>query len=301
MTTIQATAAVDCQNLGVRYGRIQALAQTSFTVGPGQVYALLGRNGSGKTSLVRCLLGHQKPHTGRVELFGQEVWSSRTALMQRVGVVSEEPDAPPAMTPRQLLRFCAGLYPHWDAAATDARLRRFRVPLDVPFGKLSRGQKAQLSLTLALGPGPELLVLDDPTLGLDALARREVYDELLSELAERGTTVFITTHDLAGIEGIADRVGILHEGRLLVDEPLEELKARYRRVSWAPFLALSPGELAPYAPLGIREGSLGGEAVLSRGDPRQLLDSDRPDLQVHSLSLEELFATLVGAESEVVS
>ena len=299
MTTTQATAVVDCRNLGVRYGRIQALEQASFTVEPGQVYALLGRNGSGKTSLIRCLLGHQKPQTGRVALFGQEVWSSRTALMQRVGVVSEEPDAPPLMTPRQLLKFCAGLYPRWDKTASDKRLQRFRVPMEVPFGKLSRGQKAQLSLALALGPVPELLVLDDPTLGLDAVARREVYDELLCELAERGTTVLIATHDLAGIEGIADRVGILHGGRLLLDASLEDLKARYSKVSWAPFHALQPGDLAPYGPLRIHEGSLGGEAVLSQGDPRQLLDSGRPDLQVQALSLEELFVTLVGSESEV--
>jgi ABC-2 type transport system ATP-binding protein len=301
MTITQATAVVDCRNLGVRYGRIQALEQASFTVAPGQVYALLGRNGSGKTSLIRCLLGHQKPQTGRVDLFGQEVWSARTALMQRVGVVSEEPDAPPAMTPRQLLTFCASLYPHWDETASSERLRRFRVPLEVPFGKLSRGQKAQLSLTLALGPGPELLVLDDPTLGLDAVARREVYDELLCELAERGTTVLIATHDLAGIEGIADRVGILHGGRLLLDASVEELKARYRKVSWAPFHALQADDLAPYGPLGIRESSLGGEAVLSQGDPRQLQEAGRPDLQVQALSLEELFVTLVGSESEVAS
>lgn len=301
MTITQAPPAVDCRNLSVRYGRIQALDEASFTVAPGQVYALLGRNGSGKTSLVRCLLGHQKPLAGRVELLGQDAWSRRTELMQRVGVVAEEPDAPPAMTPRQLLGFCADLHPGWDALAADDRLKRFRVPLGVPFGKLSRGQKAQLALTLALGPGPELLVLDDPTLGLDPVARREVYDELLSELADRGTTIFITTHDLAGIEGIADRVGILHEGRLLLDGSLEELKARHRKVSWAPFQALRPEELAPYAPLRIREGGLGGEAVLSQGDPARLLDGDRPDLKVHALSLEELFVALVGAESEVAS
>jgi ABC-2 type transport system ATP-binding protein len=299
MTTTQATAVVDCRNIGVRYGRIQALEQASFAVEPGQVYALLGRNGSGKTSLIRCLLGHQKPRTGRVDLFGQEVWSSRRALMQRVGVVAEEPDAPPLMTPRQLLKFCAGLYPRWDEAATTERLRRFRVPLEIPCGKLSRGQKAQLSLTLALGPGPELLVLDDPTLGLDAVARHDVYDELLCELAERGTTVLIATHDLAGIEGIADRVGILHGGRLLVDASLEDLKARYHKVSWAPFQALQAEDLAPYGPLRICEGSLGGEAVLSQGDPRNLLEADGPDLQVQALSLEELFVALVGAESEV--
>jgi ABC-2 type transport system ATP-binding protein len=264
MTITQTHAAVDCQNLGVRYGRIQALDQTSFTVESGQVYAMLGRNGSGKTSLIRCLLGHQKPCTGRVNLFGQEVWSARTALMQRVGVVAEEPDAPPTMTPRQLLKFCARLYPGWDAAASDERLRRFRVPMEIPFGKLSRGQKAQLSLTLALGPRPELLVLDDPTLGLDAVARREVYEELLSELADRGTTIFITTHDLAGIEGIADRVGILHGGRLLLDGKLEDLKARYTRSAGRPSSRFSPRTWLPMP----RLGSGRAPSVARRSCPR---------------------------------
>jgi ABC-2 type transport system ATP-binding protein len=290
---------VHCQQVGVRYGRTQALEATTFTVAPGQVYALLGRNGSGKTSLVRCLLGHQKPSSGHVELFGQDVWTFRQNLMHRVGVVAEEPDAPPTMTTRQILGFCAGLYPSWDGPGVEARLQRFRVPLNLPFGKLSRGQKAQVSLALALGSRPALLVLDDPTLGLDAVARREVYDELLGELAERGTTVFITTHDLAGIEGLADRVGILHRGRLLVDASLEALKARYRKVCWAPAQTLRPEDLAPFAPLGFRQGSLGGEAVL-QGDPASLLAA-RPEVQVQDLSLEELFVTLVGSEGEVAS
>ena len=287
---------VACCQVGVRYGRTQAVEEATFQVEPGQVYALLGRNGSGKTSLVRCLLGHQKPTAGRVELYGQEVWSSRQVLMHRVGVVAEEPDAPPLMTTRQLVRFCGGLYPTWDQAGVDGRLSRFRVPLDLPFGRLSRGQKGQVSLALALGPKPDLLVLDDPTLGLDAVARREVYDELLGELAERGTTVFITTHDLAGIEGLADRIGILHQGRLLVDASLEDLKARHQKVSWAPTQAVDPGDLAPFAPLWSRAGSLGGEAILTQGDPSQV-----PGMQVHALSLEELLVALVGAETEVAS
>ena len=290
------TLPVACRQVGVRYGRTQAVEEATFQVEPGQVYALLGRNGSGKTSLVRCLLGHQRPTAGRVELFGQDVWSSRQALMHRVGVVAEEPDAPPLMTTRQLVRFCGGLYPTWDQVGVDQRLQRFRIPMDLPFGRLSRGQKGQVALALALGPKPALLVLDDPTLGLDAVARREVYDELLGELAERGTTVFITTHDLAGIEGLADRIGILHQGRLLVDASLEDLKARHRKVSWAPTQAVDPRDLTPFAPLWSRAGSLGGEAILTQGDPSQ-----HPGLQVHALSLEELFVALVGSESEVAS
>ena len=295
MTSQAASLPVACHQVGVRYGRTQALDQASFQVEPGQVYALLGRNGSGKTSLVRCLLGHQKPTAGRVDLFGQDVWSARQALMHRVGVVAEEPDAPPLMTTRQLVRFCGSLYPTWDQAGVDQRLGRFRIPMDLPFGRLSRGQKGQVSLALALGPKPSLLVLDDPTLGLDAVARREVYDELLGELGERGTTVLITTHDLAGIEGLADRIGILHQGRLLVDASLEDLKARHRKVSWAPSQAVAPADLLPFAPLWSRTGSLGGEAILTQGDPSQV-----PGLQVHPLSLEELFVALVG-EAEVAS
>jgi ABC-2 type transport system ATP-binding protein len=296
MTIQAASLPVDCRQVGVRYGHTQALDRATFQVEPGQVYALLGRNGSGKTSLVRCLLGHQRPTAGRVELFGQDVWSSRQALMHRVGVVAEEPDAPPLMTTRQLVRFCGGLYPTWDQVGVDQRLQRFRIPMDLPFGRLSRGQKGQVALALALGPKPALLVLDDPTLGLDAVARREVYDELLGELGERGTTVLLTTHDLAGIEGLADRIGILHQGRLLVDASLEDLKARHRKVSWAPTQAVDPGDLAPFAPLWSRAGSLGGEAILTQGDPSQV-----PGLQAHPLSLEELFVALVGSESEVAS
>ena len=107
----------------------------------------------------------------------------------------------------------------------EARLKRFGVALDTPFGKLSKGQKGQVSLSLALASAPRLLVLDDPTLGLDAVARKAVFEELIGDLADRGTTVFITTHDLAGVEPIADRVGILREGRLVLDEEMEALKA----------------------------------------------------------------------------
>ena len=111
-----------------------------------------------------------------------------------------------------------------------ARLERTRVPVDVPFGQLSKGQKGAVMLALALGHAPELLVLDDPTLGLDVVARRMLYDELIGELADRGTTVLLTTHDLAGVEVLADRVGILNGAKLVVDESLDALKGRFRRI-----------------------------------------------------------------------
>ena len=290
---------IEAEGLRHCYGRSVALDGVSFTVGRGEVYALLGRNGSGKTTLIRCLLGHQKASAGSLRLRGLDAWSQREAALARVGVVAEEPDAPAARTARELMRFCAALHPGWDPAAVTALLARFEVPLDRPSGQLSRGQKAQLALALALGPRPELLVLDDPTLGLDPVARRQIYDELLVELADQGTTVFITTHDLAGIEGLASRAGILRQGRLLAEASLEELKSRFRRLT-----AVQPVDAAALAPLGpiqTRRHALGWEAVVSRFDAAALAQATagRAPVEVSGLSLEEIFVALAGPEGEV--
>lgn len=222
---------LEAREVTVRYGRTTVLEHLDFHVDEGEVVALLGRNGAGKSSLVRCLLGQQKPTAGHCSLFGENVWTKRAQLMARVGVVPEEPDAPPGMNARALGRFCSRLYPSWDAAGYSARLARYSVPEKVAFRSLSKGQKAQVMLALALAPSPELLILDDPTLGLDAVARRGVFEEVIGELADRGISVLLTSHDLAGVESIAERVALLVDGGLRLDEDLEELKQRFRRVT----------------------------------------------------------------------
>lgn len=221
-----AAALLQTRNLTVRYGRRAVFEDVSLSVAAGSVYALLGRNGAGKSSLVRCVVGQQKGAAGAALLFGQEAWSHRPSAMRRVGLVPETPDAPPEMTVDALVRFCHALDRAWDTAATRDRLRRFDVPLDVAFGRLSKGQAKATMLALALGHRPELLILDDPTLGLDVVVRRWFFEELVGELADRGATVFMTTHDLAGVEGLADRVGILAGGRLVLEEDTETLKGR---------------------------------------------------------------------------
>ena len=219
--------ALSCEHLTIRYGRTRVLEDVSFVVPARCVYALLGRNGAGKSSLVRCLVGQQRATAGRAVLFGRDAWRDRAGLMARVGLVPEEPDAPPELSPARLLAFTGRLYARWDEDAARERLRRFAIPLDTSFGRLSKGQKGAVQLALALGHAPELLILDDPTLGLDVVARDQVFGEIIGELADRGTTVLVTTHDLAAIEGIADRVGVLYEGRLVLDEPLEAMKERF--------------------------------------------------------------------------
>lgn len=218
---------VDVRGLTVRYGRQLVLDAVSLSVPRGAVYALLGRNGVGKSSLVRCLLGLQRPDAGSARLFGRDAWRDRQPLMERVGVVPEDPDAPPELTARELSLFCGRLNVRWNEAAVTARLGRFGVPLGTPFRQLSKGQRASVMLALALGHDPELVMLDDPTLGLDVVARRALFGELIGELAERGTTVLVTTHDLAGVEGVADRVGVLRGGRLVLDGELEALKTQH--------------------------------------------------------------------------
>jgi len=272
----------------VRYGRRLVLAGVDLAIPEGEIYALLGSNGSGKSSLVRTLLGLQPPQVGTLRVLGRDPWRERAALMEQVGFVAEESQAPPEMTARQLVAFCGSLRRQWEPAAIEARLQRFAVPLDRAFRKLSKGQKNQVELALALGHRPRLVVLDDPTLGLDPLARRAFFGELMGELADSGTTVLLTTHDLSAVEGIADRVGILGRGRLLVNEPLERLKARFRKLLLVP----------------------GGESAI--GEPRMLARRDRPwgtevvvgdweeetmeALQeAQPLSLEEICAALHGA------
>ena len=301
-TNADAAAPLAAENVTVRYGRATACADVGLSVRQGDVYALLGRNGAGKSSLVRCLLGQQRPDSGRTLLFGKDAWKTRARAMARVGFVPEEPDAPPAMTARQLADFCRGLYPAWNQKAVDDRLARFEVPANAPFGRLSKGQKGQTQLALALGHGPELLILDDPTLGLDVVARRALYEELVGELADRGVTIFLTTHDLSGVEGIATRVGILKDGRLVLDEAMETLKSRFRRIRYGNAASETRTafgtELDAFDAVRVKVRGWGIDAVVSNYEDssfERFRQTDGvEDAEASAMSLEEIFLAVAG-------
>ncbi|MCU1229470.1 MAG: ytrB 1 [Acidobacteria bacterium] len=279
------THVIEVEALTVRYGKRTAVERASLAIPAGSVYALLGRNGAGKSSLVRCMLGQQKPSEGHVTLFGRDVWRDREELMQRVGIVSEEADAPPDMRVSAIAKFCARVYRAWQQQAFDSRLERFGITPSARFGNLSKGQKKQVSLALALAMTPELIVLDDPTLGLDVVARKSLFEEVIGELAERGITVFLTTHDLAGIETLADRIAIMKNGRVVLEEELETLKSRFRRIRTTS-AADAEGVVTS------RKWGSGAEAIVSNYDDA---NAERyASAEVAALSLEEIFIAVDG-------
>jgi ABC-2 type transport system ATP-binding protein len=296
------TNPIRIESLTVRYGKTVACQDVTLSVAPGAVYALLGRNGAGKSSLIRCLLGQQRPSAGRALLFDGDSWTTRRRAMERIGVVPEEPDAPAAMSARELSAFCRRVYPRWNADAVRARLERFGVPVATPFSRLSKGQRGEVMLSLALGHSPAVLVLDDPTLGLDVVARRALSEEIVGELADRGTTIFLTTHDLSGFEGIATRVGILKEGRLIVDEDLESLKARFRRIRYANRMTETRtefgNELDAFEAVRVQVRGWGIDAIVSNFAEeafarfRQMDGVD--DATAEALPLEEIFLAVAG-------
>lgn len=291
--------AIRMTDLTVRYGRTIAVDHVSLSVANGGVYALVGRNGAGKSSLVRCLLGQQKPQHGSVALFGEDSWSRRAALMRRIGVVTEDADAPPEMSVGAVARFCSRLYDKWDQESVDARLRTFGVPLTSRFGSLSKGQKKQVSLAMALAVTPELLVLDDPTLGLDVVARKSLFEEVIGELADRGTTIFITTHDLSGVETFADRVGMMERGKLVLDEEVDALKSRFRRIRFAEQpVAIDTSVLRPAV---MRSWGGGAEAIVSNYDDlafeRMRNASNIGAAEVEAMSLEEIFISIADGKA----
>ncbi|MEE4272756.1 MAG: ABC transporter ATP-binding protein [Thermoanaerobaculales bacterium] len=300
MTTIDHPLVVD--RLSVRYGRATAVDNVSVSVARGEVYALLGRNGAGKSSTISCLVGQRKAAAGGCRVFGLDSWRWRRRVMERVGIVPETPDIPPGASAVELGRFLGRVRPVFNHDDYGNRLERVGVPTRTPARSLSKGQRRQLALAAVLAAEPEVLILDDPTLGLDAVVRRTLLEELVGELADRGTTVLVTTHDLTGIEGIADRVGIMTRGRLGLDEPMAGLKGRFRRLRGVVANGASYDEvesaLQPLEPAVVRVVGAGLDAVVGCADDDAVAAfRDRTgvgDLEVESLGLEEIFVALCG-------
>ena len=298
-------AAIQVEDLVVNYGRKRAVDGLSLTVPRGSVYGFLGPNGAGKTSTIKTLMGFRKPNGGGAKVLGYDVVDESLEVRARVGFASEVNSLYEGMTVPRICRLCRDLSREWDQDLVDRYIAVFGLPADARVRKLSKGQKAQLQLCLALGSNPELLILDEPTSGLDPVARRAFLKVLVGEVAAEGRTVFFSTHLLSDIEAVADTVGIIKGGKLLVSGDLDEMRGSHRvfRVVYAEtppeeevrgLRALSDVQEVQREGRGIKLRVRGDVEDVERG----LRDRPHPVVDVDStgMTLEDIFVSYVEDE-----
>jgi len=211
------------------FGRKVALDGVSFDLEPGTVLGLVGRNGAGKTTALRLAHGMIFPDAGDVRVLGLDPVTQGLEVRRRVSLLSEESSLYPWMRVGEILEFGAALHPAWDPALADELVRKLSLDQRPKIQTLSRGTKAQVALVLAIACRPELLLLDDPTAGLDPLVRREVLQGVLASVSEGGGAVVYASHLVHDVERIADRIVFLDDGRIGLEGSLDDIKARIRR------------------------------------------------------------------------
>jgi ABC-2 type transport system ATP-binding protein len=285
-------------NVRKHFGRTTALDGIDLSVREGEIYGFLGRNGAGKTTTIRALMGIVTPDAGEIELLGRAVKRVDVKTKQRIGYVSQEPHCYPWMTSQALGRFVGGFYPTWDTSEFDRLLQVLDLPPNRRFSQLSGGMQMKLSLALALAHRPALLILDEPTAGLDPVARREFLDLIAVQARNHGRTTFFSTHMIDEVQRVADRVGIIDRGRMKYEGSVAELRAEVRRVSWLG--AVGPLVPPPLIPNGFEvlrdESSAETRAVVLRAPVAHWMSADFGSGAVaEELSLEDIFLAFAAA------
>lgn len=235
------------RTLGIsrRFGRTIAVDAADLAVPRGSVYGLIGLNGSGKSTLIRMVMGLLRPTAGGAYLNAVDVAADPVRARSGVGYVPDRPTAYAWMRVREAVAFARAMQPRWNDALVAEMLRRSRIDPRQRVGKLSKGMGAKLSLALALGHDPSVLVLDEPTDGLDAIARDEFMEDVVGTVCERERTVLISSHALAEVERMADAVGLMHRGKLILQCPTEELVRTTKRVRAVLETPGAPGQDPP--------------------------------------------------------
>lgn len=289
--------AVQVTGLAKRYTlRRPVLADLDLRVERGTAYALLGRNGTGKTTLLRTLLGTYRADRGTVRVFGRDPWRDRRAVVARVGYVPAQLPAYEALSVGEFLRFVSRFREGWDDSYAAHLTARFELPRDGKIRSLSHGMRTKVSLLAALSHRPDLLVLDDPTVGLDAVVLSEFFDALAETTRKEGTTVLIASHNVDEVERIASHVGILSEGRVVLSSRLVDLLGSSRRVRAAfrddvPAHAGEVGFLTSQIS-GRRIVGIAREDVPGVEGRLRALGAESVDLE--PLTLRELFVAMMG-------
>jgi len=292
---------IETAGLRKSYGSVEALRGLDVQVPPGSIYGFLGRNAAGKTTAIKVLLGMVRPSDGAARVFGLDACDphSNVEIRRRTGFVAEEKDLYGYMTVDEVIRFTAAFYPPWRSDLEQRYLRKFELPLDRNVKALSRGTRAKLALLLALCRGAELLVLDEPTAGLDPAATEEVLQALVAHVAGEEMTVFFSSHQIGEVDQIADRVAIIDRGRTVVTGALDDLRERFRRVQLVfDGDAPQPAFAAACVQRVQRRGRV--LTVLSNGGAEPILQEARAlnpvSVDVVPVTLKDIFLDTVSSE-----
>jgi ABC-2 type transport system ATP-binding protein len=288
--------AIETRDLVKRYGSIAAVDGLSLSVPRGAVYALVGRNGSGKTTTIRTLLDLTRPDAGTARVLGMDCHAERVKVLERVGYVSDRPLLG-GWTGDQLVRFNRGFYPRWSDELVARYVRVFDIPMKQRFRNLSRGNQTKMWLMLALAQQPDVLILDEPTAGLDPVVTDQLLRVLVEDVAAEGRTVFMSSHHLSEIERIADWVGMIDKGKLLLEAPMEELRARFRRIQVAGVAEMA----MPVAAMRVRRSGASTEYVVRDGAEEFVDELERGGatvIQSSPMNLSEIFLECLGADGK---
>jgi ABC-2 type transport system ATP-binding protein len=221
-------AVIGISGLTRRFGRTTALDSVSLALPRGAVYGLVGANGAGKTTLIKHILGLLRAERGSVRVFGLDPVAEPVAVLSRIGYLSEENDLPGWMRVGELVRYSRAFYPTWDDGYAEELRQAFALGPTARIRDLSKGQKARLGLLVALAHRPELLLLDEPSSGLDPIVRRDILGAVIRTIADEGRTVLFSSHLLDEVEQVADHVTMISQGRIVLSAPLAAIKESHR-------------------------------------------------------------------------
>jgi len=287
---------IEIRGVTRRFGAKIAIDDVSLQVPRGAVFGLVGANGAGKTTLIRHVLGLLRAQVGTVRIFGRDPVADPAWVLSRIGYLSEENDLPGWMRVAELLRYSRAFYPKWDDGYAEELRQAFELPSAARVGGLSKGQRARVGLLIALAYRPELLVLDEPSSGLDPLVRRDILGAIIHTIAEEGRTVLFSSHLLDEVERVSDHVALIHQGRMIFSAALDDLKEEHRclTVRFAEPLSQPPA----LAPVLAWQGAGHEWTALCRGGQREfasaIADSGAHIVADRIPSLDEIFVARVG-------
>ena len=215
------------------FGRKLALDGASLTAAPGRVLGVVGENGAGKTTLMRLSLGLLRPHKGNIRVFGHDPVRHPEKALSQIGYLSEDHDIPGWMTVRELMGYQRAFYPKWDDDYAESLRERFQLEPNIRIRNLSRGGRAKAGLLIALAHRPPLLLLDEPSSGLDPVVRRDILGAIVRTVADEGRTVVFSSHLLDEVERVADDVVMIHHGKIVHAAPIDDIRAAHGKLTIA--------------------------------------------------------------------